>query len=53
MPRGLPRRLVIVACREKTAKHYPTYHCREDKPKLHVNTSIESHVILPWPPLVG
>jgi hypothetical protein len=53
MPWGLSRRMVIVACREKAAKHYPTDHCRENEPKLGVNTSIDSHVILPWPPLVG
>ena len=45
--------MVIVASREKGAKHYPTDHCREDEPKLAVNNSIDSHVILPWPPLVG
>ena len=37
---------------EKTAKHYPANHCRrKNEPKLRVNNSIDSHVILhgrPW-----
>jgi hypothetical protein len=35
------------------AKHYPADQFRENGPKLRVNNSIDSHVILPWPPLVG
>jgi hypothetical protein len=47
----MPRRVVIVACREKAAERDPADHCRKNKPKLRVNNSIDSHVILhgrPW-----
>jgi hypothetical protein len=37
--------------REEAAKRDPADHCRKNKPKLRVNSSIDSHVILPWPPL--
>ena len=46
MPRGLPRRMVIVACGEKAAKHYQANHRRKNEPKHRVNSSIDSHVIL-------
>jgi len=32
--------------REKAAERNPTDHCRENKPKLSVNSSINSHVAL-------
>jgi hypothetical protein len=37
--------------REEAAKRDPADHCRKNKPKLRVNSSIDSRVILPWPPL--
>jgi hypothetical protein len=47
----VPRRVVAIVCREKATKQYPANHRRKNKPKLRVNSSIDSHVILhgrPW-----
>lgn len=49
----MPRRMTvpIVPRREKAAERYPANHCRKNKPKLRVNSRINSHVVLhgrPW-----
>jgi hypothetical protein len=44
--RLVPRRVVAIVCREKAAKHYQANHRHKNEPKLRVNSSIDSHVIL-------
>ena len=50
--RLVPRRVVAIVCREKAAKHYPANHRCKNEPKLRVNSSIDSHVILHGRPLL-
>src|ERR1700747_3256315 len=50
--RLVARRVVAIARREKAAKHYPANHRCKNEPKLRVNSSIDSHVILHGRPLL-
>ena len=46
-PRRLPRLMMAMTRGEKAAERNPADHCRENEPKLRVNNSIDSRVILP------
>jgi hypothetical protein len=43
--------MMAMARRHKAAEYDPANHCHKNEPKLRVNSSIDSHVVLhgrPW-----
>jgi hypothetical protein len=51
VPRRLPGPMMAMARRHKAAEYDPANHCHKNEPKLRVNSSIDSHVVLhgrPW-----